>query len=214
MKKCAASIILFVLILLLPASIAKAATVKLSWLPNTEPDLGGYKVHYGTSSGTYTTKIDIGNVTSYTLSNVDFGTYYFTLTAYDINRNESGFALEIPIVISAPNQAPSVSVSANPTLGTAPLSANFSGTGIDNDGTIVSRLWSFGDGSQSTEQNPSHTYIKPGTYTATLTVTDDDGDTGSNSVIISVSAPNQLPTVSLSASSTSGTTPSVSEFFC
>ncbi len=45
----------------------------------------------------------------------------------------------------------------------------------DDDGTIVSRQWSFGDGTSSTEQNPLHTYATPGKYTVLLTVTDDDG---------------------------------------
>ncbi len=40
---------------------------------------------------------------------------------------------------------------------------------------IISRLWDFGDGGTSTEQNPSHTYDKEGIYTVTLTVLDDCG---------------------------------------
>jgi PKD repeat protein len=44
-----------------------------------------------------------------------------------------------------------------------------------SDGTIGTWLWNFGDGSTSTEQNPSHTYANPGTYTVCLNITDDDG---------------------------------------
>ncbi|MFC2141004.1 PKD domain-containing protein, partial [Acidobacteriota bacterium] len=50
---------------------------------------------------------------------------------------------------------------------------NFTDTSTDPDGTIVSWLWDFGDGNTSTQQNPSHTYAADGTYTVTLTVTDD-----------------------------------------
>ena len=49
----------------------------------------------------------------------------------------------------------------------------------DPDGTIASRLWTFGDGGTSTLANPSHTYAAAGSYTATLTVTDDNGATDS-----------------------------------
>ncbi|MFI5237418.1 MAG: FG-GAP-like repeat-containing protein, partial [Ignavibacteriales bacterium] len=58
------------------------------------------------------------------------------------------------------------------------LTANFIDTSTDPDGFIVSWEWNFGDGSTSTEQNPSHTYETANTYIVTLTVTDDDGDTG------------------------------------
>jgi len=62
----------------------------------------------------------------------------------------------------------------------------FTGTGSDSDGTVVSYEWTFGDGTNSTSQNETHTYNIPGTYTATLTATDDDGATGSDSVVITV----------------------------
>jgi hypothetical protein len=73
----------------------------LSWnAPTTNTDgtpltdLAGYKVHMGTSSGNYTTVVDIGNVTTYTVSNLAPGTYYFVVTAYDSSNIESGFSNE------------------------------------------------------------------------------------------------------------------------
>lgn len=47
----------------------------------------------------------------------------------------------------------------------------------DRDGGTVTYRWDFGDGMSSTEQNPTHAYAAPGAYTATLTVTDDEGRT-------------------------------------
>ena len=47
------------------------------------------------------------------------------------------------------------------------------------DRPIVSRLWDFGDGQTSTETNPSHTYAAEGVFTVTLTVTDDQGQSDS-----------------------------------
>jgi PKD repeat protein len=55
------------------------------------------------------------------------------------------------------------------------LVCSFADKSKDDDGTIVSWQWSFGDGSSSTEQNPMHTYGTPGHYTVLLTVTDDGG---------------------------------------
>jgi len=53
---------------------------------------------------------------------------------------------------------------------------NFSSTGCsDSDGSIVIYYWEFGDGSTSSDENPTHTYSTTGSYTATLTVTDNDG---------------------------------------
>lgn len=46
-----------------------------------------------------------------------------------------------------------------------------------SDGTIISWSWDFGDGTSSTEQNPTHTYLQPGTYLVCLHITDDSGCT-------------------------------------
>jgi PKD repeat protein len=83
--------------------------------------------------------------------------------------------------------APVADASATPTSGYAPLASGFSSNGSnDPDGTIVSYSWSFGDGASSTDPNPLHTYNAVGTYTATLTVTDNQGLTDSSDVSISV----------------------------
>ncbi|MCK4351773.1 T9SS type A sorting domain-containing protein [candidate division WOR-3 bacterium] len=67
----------------------------LEWSDNSEPDLAGYKVYYGTSSGSYGEPIDVGNVTSYTLSGLSSGTtYYICITAYDLAGNESNYSPE------------------------------------------------------------------------------------------------------------------------
>ena len=107
MKKNTIPIILFILISLLFPSLSNANVV-LSWDPNTEPDLGGYKVYYGTSSRNYTTTIDVKNVTTYTAPWLGLGTYYFALKAYDIYGVESTFSTEVSTTLSA-NQPPSAS---------------------------------------------------------------------------------------------------------
>jgi PKD repeat protein len=86
------------------------------------------------------------------------------------------------------NQPPVAVASANPTSGNAPLSVSFDGTAShDPDGTIASYSWNFGDGGTGTGATASHAYQSAGSYTAVLTVTDNLGATGTNSVGITVS---------------------------
>jgi hypothetical protein len=65
----------------------------LSW-DASQAGVTGYKVYYGTSSKSYTSKVDVGMVSSYTVSNLPSGTYYFAVTAYDSTGNESTYSNE------------------------------------------------------------------------------------------------------------------------
>ena len=87
-----------------------------------------------------------------------------------------------------PNQPPTVSVSANPTSGFAPLNVAFSSNSSDPDGSIVSSTWTFGDGTGGAAISPDHVY-SAGTYTARVTVTDNAGATASASITITASNP-------------------------
>ena len=57
---------------------------------------------------------------------------------------------------------------------------------VTDDGNIVSYLWEFGDGSNSTQPNPSHTYTHAGTYHVKLTVMDNYGATNVTQATINV----------------------------
>lgn len=85
---------LILIFTLVSFSTSYGATVILSWDANPEPDIGGYKVYYGTSSGDYDYVIDVGDVTNYELD-LSPGERYFAITAYDTARNESGYSEEI-----------------------------------------------------------------------------------------------------------------------
>ena len=77
-------------------SAGHASSVTLSWNPNTEQTLAGYKVFYGTSSGSYATNVDSGKINSSTLSGLQDGkTYYFAVKAYNTALLESGFSNEV-----------------------------------------------------------------------------------------------------------------------
>uniref|UniRef100_UPI001E3E9149 PKD domain-containing protein n=1 Tax=Propioniciclava soli TaxID=2775081 RepID=UPI001E3E9149 len=74
------------------------------------------------------------------------------------------------------------------------LAVAVDGTGSTDDGTISSYAWNFGDGSSATQGSASHTYAAAGTYTVTLTVTDDLGDTATTSQQVTVREPLPAPT--------------------
>src|SRR5450631_2147105 len=66
-------------------------TATLSWTPPTEntngtplADLVGYHIHYGTTPGELTKLIDLAatNITTFEVSNLTPGTYYFSISAY------------------------------------------------------------------------------------------------------------------------------------
>ncbi|MFA5772357.1 MAG: PKD domain-containing protein [Thermoplasmata archaeon] len=70
----------------------------------------------------------------------------------------------------------------------------------DEDGSITNYIWTFGDGSYSYEQNPTHTWTSKGTFIINLTVTDDLG--GVNSKVRTISITNAAPIATLSANTT------------
>ncbi len=75
----------------------------------------------------------------------------------------------------------------------------------DSDGSVVSYAWSFGDGATATGVTAARTFAVAGTYAVTLTVTDDDGATGSRAQSVTVPVEVGLPTV-LSTAPVSGAT--------
>ncbi len=72
------------------------AVVSLEWDANSEPDLAGYHIYYGTASGEYSHSIDVGDVTEFTVTGLDdHRTYYLAATAYDQDGNESAYSDEL-----------------------------------------------------------------------------------------------------------------------
>jgi hypothetical protein len=83
-------------------SPGNGGTINLGWFANTESDLAGYRVYYGTSPGNYGTPIDVGmgtpsgGLTTYSLMNLTKGqTYCLAITAYDTSNNESVLSTEV-----------------------------------------------------------------------------------------------------------------------
>jgi len=81
------------------------------------------------------------------------------------------------------NEPPVANATATPLSGTAPLNVDFNGTASTDDGEIVTYLWDFGDNSTGNGVTPTHTYPDEGTYSVTLTVTDNEGAQDTSSPI-------------------------------
>lgn len=84
------------------------------------------------------------------------------------------------------NREPEPSFTYNPSYPSIQDVINFEDTSEDPDGTIVSWLWSFGDGNTSTQRNPSHQYDDKGDYLVELTVTDNDDAESSTTQTVTV----------------------------
>ncbi|WYB30240.1 PQQ-dependent sugar dehydrogenase [Streptomyces sp. SM1P] len=98
--------------------------------------------------------------------------------------------------LAGSNRSPVAKAAADKTSGPTPLAVSFSSAGsADPEGGNLSYAWDFGDGTTSTDPNPSHTYTTAGTYNPTLTVADPEGLTGTASLV--VTAGNTAPTVTL-----------------
>ena len=94
---------------------------------------------------------------------------------------------------------PVANFSISPTQGIAPLTVQFT----DLSQNAESRSWDFGDGTNSTEQNPTHTYSTVGTYTVKLTVSNKN-DTDLKVATITVQEYKVLPVADFNANPTSG----------
>ncbi|HEV3408807.1 MAG TPA: DVUA0089 family protein, partial [Chthoniobacterales bacterium] len=101
-----------------------AQTVTLAWDANPEPDIAGYHVLYGTSSGFFTQLLDVRAGTSAVISNLaEGGIYYFAVTAYNAQGVESLPSAEVVYQVpgAAPTPTPTPMPTATPTPQPTPV---------------------------------------------------------------------------------------------
>ena len=111
------SIILLLVCVFMSPTAASASSVDLSWGQNSEPNIVGYKIYYGTTTDVYPNSVDIhnnvpdqtdgrihGTVTGLT----DGTTYYFVCTAYNDQGSESDFSNEVVFSASPLTVSPTI----------------------------------------------------------------------------------------------------------
>ena len=101
------------------ACSATLAAQTLTWNANTESNLAGYIVQYGTQSGNPSTSINVGNVTSRTMTGLTAGTtYYFRVVAYNTTGQQSTPSTQVSYTVPGGSTAPTIT-SVSPTSGPA-----------------------------------------------------------------------------------------------
>lgn len=125
------------------------------------------------------------------------------VTSLTLNAHESAILLNV----GSTNSAPHAVIVASPVTGLAPLSVNFDGSNsYDPDGSVASYSWNFGDASSAgSGATPAHTYMSGGTFTATLTVTDNSGASSTSAFQIVVVAAGVPPVITTSSPLVGGT---------
>lgn len=112
------------------------------------------------------------------------GAYTVTLTVTDEQGDTATATTEVTALAR-----PVASFTATPSDPAPGVVVAFEDTSTDADGTIISREWDFGDGTTSTDEQPTHAFSVAGDHVVTLVVTDDDGLTASTTVSVHVVAP-------------------------
>ena len=118
---------------------AHASNVNFAWDPSANPNVTGYHLSYGTTSGNYSQTINAGNATSATVSSLAPGTtYYFVVTAYDSMGLQSLPSNEVSLTVPN-NVPPSVSLTSPRPYSKfrGASSIGMSAQASDTDGTVV-----------------------------------------------------------------------------
>jgi PKD repeat protein len=124
--------------------------------------------------------------------------YTVTLIVTD-DRGATGTTTRQVTATPPPTNSPPVAAF---TVRCTDRSCQFTDGSSDADGTLTGRHWNFGDNTSSTETSPLHVYQADGTFTVTLTVTDNAGDTGaaSQQLTFTPPGPNSPPTAGFTVS--------------
>ncbi len=192
------------------ASVVQAADAPFSWLPNQEATVTGYKIHYGTTSRSYDSFVDVGNpapvngrIQGTVTGLIDGTTYYFAVTAYDsVNNLESDYSTELSWTASSQSGSGNPPTAANSNL-TTPEDQAVSGTvTAGNDSGlpitylvqqgVTNGTLDLGSSTGSFSYTPQENYA--GTDSFTFLARDDNGDSNIATVSITITAVNDPPT--------------------
>jgi len=204
-----------------PANGSTGALLGFSWsIPITDPegDLMNWTIHCSNGQTTSATGASNGTKTL-PLSGLAYSTLYriwvnvtdptgshgYTRRWFTFSTKSAGGAP--PGVGTSENQKPIADLSAGaPYQGFINLPLLFNGLqSHDPDGVITQWSWMFGDTTNGTGETIWHSYASAGSYTVTLTVTDDDAATGTATTTCVIIQPNQPPTPPLLTGPETGT---------
>jgi PKD repeat protein len=171
----------------LNATLRTSSRVDLQWTDNSTNETG-FHVERCVGSGctTFAEYAAVGtDVTTYANTELAAGTTY-RYRVHAVNGSASSAnSNEVTVTTPTANQPPTAAF----THACSGLTCSFTDASTDADGTVAAWHWGFGDGATSTARSPDRTYAAAGTYTVTLTATDDRGATTSASKSVTVSAP-------------------------
>jgi PKD repeat protein len=119
---------------------------------------------------------DAGSGVEATHSYSSYGAFSIRLTVEASDGRTGSTVANVLVDGTTSNDGPHAEFSISPSRPEAGQKVRFEDRSED-DGSIIARAWSFGDGTTSTVKDPSHTYVEPGNYTVILEVTDDTGAT-------------------------------------
>ena len=159
------------------SDLSGTGTLTLTWDPNPENDIGGYRLYRRTSSGTFGAGLDLGKVTETVVTNLQSGvTYFFAVTAYNNNGHESDLSNEI----SPPNSVPTANDDTMTTSGLPNLIIDLAENDEDSEGGIDRASIAIVNGPQhgtvTVNADGTVTYSPAGTDTFTYTIRDAHGE--------------------------------------
>ncbi len=177
--------------------------------PDGDPIVGWDWVMESKPAGSNAELVNPTYSTSYFIPDL-LGDYVLTLSITD------GAYWSVPdslVVHVVQNMPPTAVIVASATTGIAPLTVQFDGTqSSDPEGGVLTYAWQFGDGGFSQDPAPVHTYEHASSFVVALTVWDDRGQEGQDTLLIEVTAPNNPPVASPTATPSSGPAPLTVQF--
>lgn len=175
---------------------AFAQQAELEWDADSG-QVAGYNVYYGPSTRNYTTKVDAGASTTYTMQSLSSSTYYVAVTAYDSSNNESAYSSELviyPVTASAgtggsisPSGTFFVSQGSAQTFTITPASG-YSVGNVTVDGTSVGAVTSYTLSNVSAGHTISATFTQSSNASYTITPSAGTGGSISPSTAVTVTA--------------------------
>jgi PKD repeat protein len=173
------------------ANVGNSITFTGSGSTDTNGTIAGYRWDW-TNDGTYDTNWITSATTTHSYPSV--GTYTIKLEAKD-NDGATDTDTATAYITTAGGAVPTAEVN-GPYSGYVNHPVFFSSAGSigGSEGTITEWYWTFGDGAVSSQQNPSHTYTSSGTFTVTLKVTNNFGQTNTDTTSATIAdvSPDQI----------------------